>query len=207
MSKGDETHSEPMHPARASGTVAFLLLLGFIGVFIAFTFVLFTGEAWLGAAELGVCAALVFVLWARENYRVNTLAGTGQPPRSEIRSLRWVPLQVALVLLYVLAVNVSVTHAPQAPTLLQSGLHSLPVGLLLGWVAVFAYSIVKSDEMVRRMETIATAIGAGATLLSATVWGLMAAPMGLPDFATVFLFPAFAVFYSTALAVISRRFT
>jgi len=61
--------------------------------------------------------------------------------------------------------------------------------------------------MVRRMQTIATAIGAGATLVLATVWGLVAMHAGLPDFPSVFLFPAFAVCYAVAGLVVTRRFS
>lgn len=199
--------SRRMHPVRATGTVAFLLLLAFIGVFIAFTFALFRGENGLVAAGLGAGAVLLFVLWARENDQVNTRAGGEHAPRPEIRSLRRLPLQIALLLLYVLTLNVSASLDPQSPAGLRSAMQALPSGLLVGWVAVFAYSIAKSDEMVRRVETIAVAIGAGATLLAATIWGQVATHTGAPDFATVFLFPAFAVFYWLALASVSRRFT
>lgn len=205
-SNSDAPNARRLHPIRASGTLALILLFGFIGFFIAFAFALAEGEDWIMTAILGGGAVGLFFLWIRENHMAITAANAARPARSEMRTLRMIPFQIALVLLYVVAVQVSVHHAPGLSGAIKGALQSLPIGVLCGWLVAFVYLIVESDEMVRRMQTIATAIGAGATLVLATVWGLVAMHAGLPDFPSVFLFPAFAVFYAVAGLIVTRRF-
>ncbi|MCH8489218.1 MAG: hypothetical protein LAT81_04710 [Oceanicaulis sp.] len=195
-----------LHPIRASGTLALILLFTFIGAFIAFAFALAEGEDWTLISVLGAGAALMFLLWLRENHMAMSAANAVRPSRTEMRALRMMPVQVVLVLLYVVAVQVSVNYAPGLSGFVKGALQSLPIGLLAGWLVAFVYIIIESDEMVRRMQTIATAMGAGATLVAATGWGLVAMHAGLPDFASVFLFPAFAVFYTLASVWVTRRF-
>ncbi|MGY6627555.1 MAG: hypothetical protein ACXIVL_03495 [Oceanicaulis sp.] len=208
MTSSSETPNvRRLHPIRASGTLALILLFTFIGVFIAFAFALAEGEGWTLISVLGAGAALTFLVWMRENHMAITASNAARPNRTEMRVLRIMPMQVILVLLYVVAVQVSVNHAPGLSGFIKGALQSLPIGLLAGWLAAFVYIIIESDELVRRMQIIATAMGAGATLVAATVWGLIAMHAGLPDFASVFLFPAFAVFYTLASVWVTRRFS
>lgn len=205
-SNSDTANARRLHPIRASGTLALILLFAFIGFFIAFAFALAEGDDWTMIGILGGGAAGLFFLWIWENHMAITASNAARPARTEMRTLRMIPFQIALVLLYVVAVQVSVHHAPGLSGAIKGALQSLPIGVLCGWLVAFVYLIVASDEMVRRMQTIATAIGAGATLVLATVWGLVAMPAGLPDFPSVFLFPAFAVFYAVAGLVVTRRY-
>lgn len=206
-SKPDTANARRLHPIRASGTLALIFLFMFIGTFIAFAFALAEGQDWTMISVLGGGAALTFLVWMRENHMAITASNAARPNRTEMRVLRIMPMQVILVLLYVVAVQVSVNHAPGLSGFIKGALQSLPIGLLAGWLVAFVYIIIESDELVRRMQTIATAIGAGATLVAATLWGLIAMHAGLPDFASVFLFPAFAVFYALASVWVTRRFS
>jgi hypothetical protein len=201
----DTANARRLHPVRASGTLALILLFTFIGVFIAFAFALAEGEDWTMISVLGAGAALTFLAWMRENHMATTASNAARPSRTEMRALRMMPVQIILVLLYVVAVQVSVNYAPGLSGFVKGALQSLPIGLLAGWLVAFVYIIIESDEMVRRIQTIATAIGAGATLTAATVWGLVAMHAGPPDFASVFLFPAFAAFYALASVWVTRR--
>ncbi len=205
-SQSDTGAARRLHPIRASGTLALIFLFMFIGVFIAFAFALAEGEDWTMVGLLGAGSVLMFLVWLRENHVAVTASNAPHQSRSEMRALRMMPVQVALVLIYVVAVQVSVHYAPGLPGFIKGALQSLPIGVLAGWLVAFVYMVIESDEMVRRMQTIATAIGAGATLVAATVWGLIAMHKGLPDFASVFLFPAFAVFYTLASVWVTRRF-
>ncbi|MCC5996559.1 MAG: hypothetical protein JJU18_09355 [Oceanicaulis sp.] len=206
ISDPDTANARRLHPIRASGTVALILLFIFIGAFTAFAFALAEGEGWTMISALAAGAVVMFFLWMRENHMAITASNAARPNRTELRTLRMLPVQVVLVLLYVVAVQASAAYAPGLSGFIKGALQSLPIGLLAGWLVAFVYTIVESDEMVRRMQTMATAIGAGATLTAATVWGLIAMHAGLPDFASVFLFPAFAVFYTLAELVLTRRF-
>ncbi|KAA5800982.1 hypothetical protein F1654_13045 [Alkalicaulis satelles] len=208
MNETPDNHpARPLHPIRASGTLALIFLFIFIGLFIAFTFAIASEDSWKVIAGLGAGSVVMFALWARENHMAVTAPNTPRPARSELRTLKMMPVQVALVILYVGAVVASGSYAPQLSGFLKGMLQSLPIGLLAGWVVAFVYIIVESDEMVRRMHVLAVAIGAGATLLAATVWGLVTMHTGQADFASIYLFPAFAVFHSIASALVSRRFT
>ncbi len=203
----DTANARRLHPIRASGTLALILLFIFIGFFIAFAFALAEGQDWTMVSVLGGGAAVMFLVWLRENHMAVTASNAARPSRSEMRALRMMPVQVALVLIYVVAVQVSTHYPPGLSGFIKGVLQSLPIGVLSGWLVAFVYIIIESDEMVRRMQTIATAIGAGATLVLATAWGLVAMHAGLPDFPSVFLFPAFAVFYAVAGLVVTRRFS
>lgn len=205
-SNSDTANARRLHPIRASGTLALTLLFTFIGAFIAFAFALAEGQDWIMISVLGAGAALTFLLWMRENHMAVTASNAARPNRSEMRALRMMPVQIVLVLIYVVAVQVSANYAPGLSGFIKGVLQSLPIGVLAGWLVAFVYIIIESDEMVRRMQTIATAIGAGATLVAATVWGLIAMHAGLPDFASVFLFPAFAAFYALTSVWVTRRF-
>ncbi|WP_439633278.1 hypothetical protein [Glycocaulis sp.] len=194
------------HPIRATGTLAFLLLLVTIGVFIAFMFALTRGQPGvLTLAILGGAVLVSFALWVRENHIASSAANAPAIPRRELKAAWLVPVQSGIVMAYVAALMASFLYAPGL-TGFQSGvLQSLPIAFAAGWVALWIYNIVESDEMVRRMMITATAISAGAVLCLATFWGLIAVHRGLPEFSSIFLFPAFAMIYGFAAMFLTSR--
>ncbi|MFC4725090.1 hypothetical protein AB6B38_08100 [Glycocaulis abyssi] len=194
------------HPIRTTGTLAILLLLLTVGLFVAFTFAL-VGRAG-GPVTLSVtCGATIvsFLLWARENRIAQMAANAPAAPRHEIKAAWLIPLQTGLVMAYVAALMASIHYVPGLDGFLKGFIQSLPIGLVAGWVVVWIFIIVESDEMIRLLMITATAISAGAVLCLATFWALVTLNSDLPEFGAIFLFPAFATIYGVVAGILTRR--
>ena len=160
------------HPVRASGTLALLLLFLTIGLFAAFALEMASGfddPVLLGVT--GVATLASFLLWVRENRIAQSAANAPATPRHEIKAIVFIPLQVALAMAYVGALLAARHYVPELGGFVKGLLQSLPIGLVAGWVVVWVYILIESDEMIGRLMITATAISAGAVLCLATFWG------------------------------------
>ncbi|AZU04804.1 hypothetical protein X907_2289 [Glycocaulis alkaliphilus] len=195
-----------LHPIRATGTLAFLLLLLTICLFIAFMFALVgRGGEPVVLAVTGGATIASFFLWVRENRIAQMAANAPAAPRHEIKASWLIPLQAGLVMAYVAALMASIHYVPGLDGFLKGLVQSLPIGLVAGWVVVWVYIIVESDEMIRSLMITATAISAGAVLCLVTFWALVTLHASLPAFDAIFLFPAFATIYGVAAAILTSR--
>lgn len=196
------------HPVRASGTLALLVLFFTIALFMAFAFELADGaDDPVILIVLAGATVASFALWVRENRIAQTAANAPATPRRELKAALLIPLQAGIVMAYVAALLAALHYVPELDGFFKGMLQSLPVGLVAGWVVVWIYIIVESDEMIRQLMITATAISAGAVLCLATFWALITLHTGLPPFGALYLFPAFAGLYGVASAILIRRHT
>lgn len=208
MTEKPRMEARTLHPIRASGTLALILLFLMIGLFMAFAFELADGAddpvilVVLAAATLGV-----FGLWVRENRISQRAANAPATPRREMKAALLIPLQAGIVMAYVAALLAAMRFVPELDGFFKGMLQSLPVGLVAGWVVVWIYIILESDEMIRRLMTTATAISAGGVLCAATFWALVTLHADLPAFDAIYLFPAFAALYGVVSAFLIQRQT
>jgi hypothetical protein len=208
MNSSQDKLARVRHPVRASGTLAILALFLTIGIFMAFAFELAGGTADpVILAVTGGATIVSFFFWVRENRIAQLAANAPRAPRHEIKASWLIPLQAGLVMAYVAALLAAIHYVPELSGFPKGLLQSLPIGLVAGWVVVWIYIVVESDEMIRSLMITATAIAAGAVVGAATVWGLIALHTPVGDLPLIFLFPAFAMIYGFAAAYLTRRYT
>ncbi|MCH8520405.1 hypothetical protein [Glycocaulis sp.] len=207
MTSPDSQKARIRHPLRANGLTALALLFLTIGLFIAFAFELASGGGdWPVIGGTAAAMVICFLLWARENHIANTAANAPRPPRHDLSAIRTIPVQAGMGLGYAATVLVSALYVPGLDGFFKGFLQSLPIGFLAGWVVVWIYVIRESDEMIRHLMILSTAVSAGAVLLAVTVWGLLAMHSDLPGVAEIYLFPAFAIVYAVVSAFLTRRY-
>lgn len=208
MTSSDTPSPRVRHPLRANGVISLALLFLTFGLFIAFAFELAGGAQDIAVlAVTGVATLASFLLWMRENHIANTAANAPKPPRHDLSAVRTIPVQAGMGLGYAATVLVSALYAQDLSGFLKGFLQSLPIGFLGGWVVVWIYVIRESDEMIRHLMILSTAISAGAVLLAVTVWGLLAMHTNLPGVAMIYLFPAFALLYALVSMIVTRRYS
>jgi len=86
---------------------------------------------------------------------------------------------------------------PTAPMAWQRWLFAAgPVALLLAWAWEFFRVIHAQDEMMQAMHLRVIAVSAGLVLLGASLWGIPARLLDVPELPAFLLLPLFAVVYS-----------
>lgn len=79
-------------------------------------------------------------------------------------------------------------------------------GVLAGWTYVYVRWHQSHDEFERTLELKSVALGAGLTILAATILGLFELILGGPRVPIVFIAPAFSAFYAAVRMLISRTY-
>lgn len=79
-------------------------------------------------------------------------------------------------------------------------------GVLAVWTYIYVRWHLSHDEFERTLELQSVALGAGLTILAATVLGLFELILGGPRVPIVFIAPAFSVIYVTVRMLISRTY-
>lgn len=79
-------------------------------------------------------------------------------------------------------------------------------GVLAAWTYFYVRWHLSHDEFERTLEVQSVALGAGLTILAATILGLFELVLGGPSVPIVFIAPAFSAFYVAVRILISRAY-
>lgn len=79
-------------------------------------------------------------------------------------------------------------------------------GVLAAWTYLYVRWHLSHDEFERTLELQSVALGAGLTILAATIVGMVELVMGGPKVPIVFIAPVFSVFYAAVRILISRGY-
>ncbi len=194
--KADQGHRAP-----STNLQTVLLLIWVISLVVAAQlFVRSQSLVWPLLATL-VCAVSLAV-WVGRLWRANRATRNA----TERAFGRFILRQTLVILAYVLSLVLALHWLDHTThPVLRIALVALPALALAGWAWIFAAMIQASDEMMRALRIRAIALGAGAVLVLATIWGLFARLLGLPEFPGFLLLPGFALVYGAALQVLGGR--
>ena len=198
MVTGMPDRPDPGQGGHASKIQTALLLVWVISLVVAAQLYMRSQAlAWTILAALVCAASLVAWLWR--------LQRTNQATRNATERAfgRFILRQTLLILAYVLGLVLALHWLDHtAHTGWRIALVAVPALALAGWAWVFAAMIQSSDEMMRALRIRAIALAAGAVLVLATIWGLFAELLGLPEFPAYLLLPGFALVYGVALQIL-----
>ncbi len=195
---GMPDEADPGQGGPSTGIQTALLLVWVVSLVVAAQ--LFTRSqdlVWTLLAAL-VCA-LSLAAWFRRLQRANQATRN----LAERAFGRFILRQTLLILAYVLGLVLALhwlNHTTHP--VLRIALVAVPALALAGWAWIFAAMIQSSDEMMRALRIRAIALAAGAVLVLATIWGLFAQLLGLPEFPGYLLLPGFALVYGVALQML-----